>query len=57
MVELSRGLISWGAGRDWLGRLWSSVPRNGIYREIGGLVVRAVRERPTSLPRIFRRGA
>ena len=57
MVELSRGLISWGAGRDWLGRLWSSVPRDGIYREIGGLVVRAVRERPTSLPRIFRRGA
>jgi hypothetical protein len=56
MVDLSRGLIDWGAGRDWLRELWRAVPRDGTYREIGSMVWKAVRERPASLPRIFRRG-
>lgn len=56
LVELSRGLIPFGAGRAWLRELWAAVPRDGTYREIGRMVVKAARERPTTLPRIFIRG-
>ncbi|HKJ35262.1 MAG TPA: HD domain-containing protein [Solirubrobacterales bacterium] len=55
MVELSRGLIGFGAGRAWLSQLWRAVPREGTYREIGKMVLKAARERPASLPRIFKR--
>jgi hypothetical protein len=32
------------------------VPRDGTYREIGAMVLKAARERPATLPRIFLRG-
>lgn len=56
LVELSRGLVNFGLDRDGLGDLWRSVPRDGVYREIGSMVVKALRERPTTLPKIFLRG-
>lgn len=57
LVELSRGLLSFGAGRDWLRQLWDAVPRDGLYGEVGAQVLKAARERPTTLPRIFVRGS
>ena len=56
LTDLSRGLISHGAGREWLSQLWAAVPRDGTYREIGAMVLKAARERPATLPRIFLRG-
>ncbi len=56
LVDVSAGLISHGAGRAWLRELGRSVRREGTYREIGGLVFKALRERPASMPRIFLRG-
>ena len=56
LVELSRGLISFGAGRPWLAGLWRAVPRDGTYGEISRMVLKAARERPASLPKIFLRG-
>ena len=55
-VDLTRGVISHGAGRGWLKELWAAVSRTGTYREIGGMVAKAARERPATLPRIFLRG-
>lgn len=57
LVDLTRGLVAFGAGRTWLGALWHAVPRDGIYGEIGALVAKALRERPATLPHILRRGA
>ncbi len=56
LVDVSANLITYGAGREWLRALSRSVRRDGTYREIGGLVLRALRERPASMPRIFLRG-
>lgn len=57
LVDVSAGLITHGAGRDWLHSLAASVRRDGTYREIGGLVLKAMRERPLSMPRIFVSGS
>jgi hypothetical protein len=56
LADLSRGLIGFGAGRGWYSDLWRAVPRDGTYAEIGKMVLKAARERPASLPRIFIRG-
>jgi hypothetical protein len=34
--------------------VFASVPRDGFYAGIGALLVRALRERPLTVPRIFR---
>ena len=56
LVELSRGVVAWGLDRGWIRGLWSAVPLDGIYGEIGRIVGRALVERPTTVPRIFIRG-
>lgn len=56
LADLSRGAIAHGAGRRWLSELWAAVPREGTYKEIGRMVLKAARERPATLPRIFLRG-
>ena len=56
LVDVSQGLISFGLERAWLRELSRRVPRRGMMREIGGLLVIAARERPRSLPAIFVRG-
>ncbi len=55
LVDVSGGLIRHGVERHWLQRLFASVPRRGIYRELGRELRRALRERPLTLPRIFLR--
>jgi len=55
LVDVSRGLVRHGMERDWLQRLFASVPRRGIYRELARELRRALRERPLTLPRIFLR--
>jgi HD superfamily phosphodiesterase len=55
LVDLSGGLVGFGLDRAWVRALRRSVPARGMLRVIGGLVVRAARERPLSLPRIFLR--
>lgn len=57
MVELSSGLINFGVSRGWIRGLWRAVPRDGLYGEVGKMVAKAARERPTSLPKILIRGA
>lgn len=56
LVELSSGLIDYGAGRSWIRGLWHAVPRDGIYGEIGKMVGKALRERPATVPQILIRG-
>lgn len=54
LVDLGAGLVRFGLPRAWLRGLSSRVPRGGLYRGIGGLVLGVLRERPATLPRIFR---
>ena len=53
LVDVSGGLVTFGAGRGWVRSLGREAPRRGFYREIGRLLVRAARDRPATLPRIF----
>ena len=55
-VELGSGLIRYGIERSWLRELAGSVPRRGLYGEISKMLLKAVRERPLSIPKIFVRG-
>jgi hypothetical protein len=56
MIELSSGLVNFGLDRGWIRGLWASVPRQGIYGEVGKMVAKALRERPSTVPRILIRG-
>lgn len=56
LIEVSSGLVDHGAGRGWLRGLWSAVPRDGIYVEVGRMVGKALLERPATIPRAFVRG-
>ena len=55
-VDVSGGLIARGAGRGWVRSLGREAPRRGFYREIARLLARVARDRPHTLPRIFRPG-
>jgi len=56
MVEVSAGIVSFGVSRGWLRGLWRAVPRDGLYPHVGRMVAKALRERPTSVPKILIRG-
>lgn len=56
LVELSSGIVNHGVSRGWLRGLWRAVPRDGIYRHVGRMVSKALRERPSSVPKILIRG-
>ncbi len=56
LVDVSAGTIRFGLQRDELQGLAREVPRDGMYREIGRLLLKAGRERPLSIPQIFSRG-
>jgi HD domain len=56
MIELSAGTVNFGVSRGWLRGLWRVVPRDGLYGEVGKMVAKVARERPTSLPKILIRG-
>jgi hypothetical protein len=55
LVELSGGLLTFGLSRGWLHELNHSVPRQGLIGELIREVGRALRERPLTVPGIFRR--
>jgi hypothetical protein len=53
-IELSAGLLSAGLPRAEIRAVFDSVPRDGLYAGIAALVGRALRERPLTVPQIFR---
>ena len=55
-IELSGGLLRAGLSRDEVRLVFGRVSRAGFYGTIAGLVGHALRERPLSLPRIFKTG-
>ncbi len=56
LVDLSRGLLRFGLDRRWLRACRREIPRAGFEAELARALGRALRERPTTLPRIFLRG-
>lgn len=54
-VELGGGLVTSGLDRGWLRELNRQVSRQGLAGELARELGRAVRERPLTLLRIFRR--
>ena len=55
LVDVSAGLIRFGLEREWLRELMRTVPRTGLAGELAREVGRALRERPLSMVKIFRR--
>jgi HD domain len=53
-IEVFGGVVRHGLERDEVREVFAAVPRHGFYAEIGRLAVRAARDRPTTLPRIFK---
>jgi hypothetical protein len=53
LVDVSRGIIAFGLSRAWLRGLFAAVPRTGFWVTIGHELRRMVRERPSTMPRIF----
>ena len=56
LVDVTAGLVSAGLPRPWLRGLFTAVPRDGFWRELGALVASFLRERPATLPAIFTAG-
>jgi hypothetical protein len=55
LIDFSGGLVRFGLSREWLRDLSRSIPRDGFYRELVGLVAHVLRHRPLTLPQIFLR--
>jgi hypothetical protein len=53
-IEVFAGRIRNGLDRDEVRAVFAAAPRQGFYGEIGRLAVRAARDRPLTLPRIFK---
>lgn len=53
-IELSAGTLRAGLGRDEVDAIFARASRDGLYRGVAGLLGHALRERPLTLPRIFR---
>lgn len=53
LVEVSQTAVRFGLSGKWLGELRRRIPPDGMVLEIGRLLVRAARDRPATLPRIF----
>jgi hypothetical protein len=53
-LEVSGGLVRGGLSRAEVREVFAAHSRKGLYRAIAALVARALRERPTTVPRIFR---
>jgi HD domain len=53
-IEVFAGLVRHGLGRDEVREVFAAAPRDRFYAEIGRLLVRALRDRPMTLPRIFK---
>jgi predicted hydrolase (HD superfamily) len=55
LIDVSAGLVRFGLSREWLRDLFKSISRDGTYRTIGHELARILRNRPLTLPQIFRR--
>jgi hypothetical protein len=55
-VEVSGGLLRAGLSREQVHSIFDAVSRAGFYSGVAGLLGHALRERPLSLPRIFKTG-
>jgi HD domain len=53
LVELSRGLISFGVDRGWLRDLFRKIPRTGLYRLIASSLLHRDGRHPANLLHIF----
>jgi hypothetical protein len=53
-IELSAGVLRSGLSRGEVRVVFHQVSRDGVYGTIAGLVGHALRERPLSVPRIFK---
>lgn len=57
LIEVTAGLVRFGLPRAQIKQLFSTVPRDGTLREIGGEVGKLLLTRPHTLPGVFlRRG-
>ena len=56
LIEVSAGVVAYGLSRGWIRGLFRAVPRDGFVRGIGTLVYRVLRDRPSTLPRVFAPG-
>ena len=54
-IEVFGGLRRHGLSRDEIRETFDAVPRAGLYGHIAKLTLRALRDRPTTLPKIFKR--
>ncbi len=55
LIDLTSALVTFGLPREWLRDLFRSVPRDGTYATIGGLVAEQLIHRPLKFAHIFRR--
>jgi hypothetical protein len=55
-IELSAGRLRAGLDRAEIREVFESAPRDGLYRAIASLLAPLLRERPLTLPRIFKLG-
>ena len=55
LIDVSGNLLRFGLDKEWLRTLRREIPPDGLLHELRREVGRAVRERPTTLPRIFLR--
>jgi HD domain len=53
-TEVSAGLLRAGLGRGEVREVFEAAPRDGFYRAVAVLLAPALRERPLTLPRIFK---
>lgn len=54
-IEVSGGMRRHGLRRDEIQDTFDAAPRDGLYGHIAKLTVRALRDRPRTLPKIFKR--
>jgi hypothetical protein len=53
-IEVAAGLVRHGLDRVEVRSVFDAAPRDRFYSEIGKLLVRALRDRPLTVPRIFK---
>jgi hypothetical protein len=54
LVDVSGGLVSFGVDRWWLRNLARELPRKGLYAMLARESGRMLRERPLTIPRIWK---
>jgi hypothetical protein len=53
LVDVTRGLVNFGVDRRWLRGLFRAVPRDGLWRLVGAVVLSELRHRPATLAAVF----